>query len=182
MGDYDEYDNDWGYNGDAEHDMWVDYTTDMYEGSDYSGENPDCDDCDMDWDAEYESNVDCHNDATQQYTHRSHCHNRCSADPATVRHYEDRIHKLEGIIAAAIASAATLNKKSANSSSAKNIRKYQRRATAKQSEAKYYQAKLDKLKVKYKTEKLELEKTRTLMITVICAVVSFIAIIMAILY
>lgn len=37
---YDDYGDsgDWGYNGDADHDMWVDYTTDMYEGSDYTGE------------------------------------------------------------------------------------------------------------------------------------------------
>lgn len=28
------------YNGDSVHDMWVDYTTDQYEGTDYSGENP----------------------------------------------------------------------------------------------------------------------------------------------
>lgn len=34
----------WGYDGDPVHDQWVDYTTDMYEGTDYSDENPGWDD------------------------------------------------------------------------------------------------------------------------------------------
>lgn len=85
MSDYDEYGDDWGYNGDAEHDMWVDYTTDMYEGSDYSGENPDCD---VDWDAEYEANVDYHDGEVQQSAHSSSRPKGHTAAPETVQQYE----------------------------------------------------------------------------------------------
>lgn len=179
MGDYDEYGDDRGYNGDAEHDMWVDYTTDMYEDSDYSGENPDCD---VDWDAEYEANVDYHDREVQQAAHSSSRQKGHTAAPKTVQTYEHRIHQLEGLIAAAIASADILDKKSANAASAKNVRKYQIRASEKQSEAKRYQTELDKLKRNYATVKLESETARTRDIAVICAIVSFIAILIAIFY
>ena len=179
MSDYDEYGDDWGYNGDAVHDMWTDYTTDMYEGSDYSGENHDVD---MDWDAEYEANVDYHDGEVQQSAHGSSRPKGHTATPETVQHYEHRIHQLEGLIAAAIASAAIFDKKSANAASAKNVRKYQIRASEKQSEAKRYQAELDKLKANYVTVKLESETARTRTITIICAIVSFFAIMIAIFY
>ena len=179
MDGYDEYGNDWGYNGDAEHDMWTDYTTDMYEDSDYSGENPDCD---VDWDAEYEANVDCHNGGVQQHAHSSSRHNGHTVAPVTAQHYERRIHQLEGLIAAAIASAAILDTKAANASSGKNMRKFQRRASEKQSEAKRYQAELDKLKAYYAIVKLESETARTRTITIICAIVCFFAIMIAIFY
>ena len=179
MSDYDEYGDDWGYNGDAEHDMWVDYTTDMYEGSDYSGENPDCD---VDWDAEYEANVDCHNGGVQQQAHSSSHHQGHTGASETAQHYERRIHQLEGLIAAALASAAILDTKAANASSGKNMRKFQRRANEKQSEAKRYQAELDKLKANYAIVKLESETARTRTITIICAIVCFFAIMIAIFY
>lgn len=179
MSDYDEYGDDWGYNGDAEHDMWVDYTTDMYEGSDYSGENPDGD---IDWDAEYEANVDYHDGEVQQSVHSSSRPKGHTVAQETVQHYEHRIHQLEGLIAAAIASAAIFDKKSANAASAKNVRKYQIRASEKQSEAKRYQTELDKLKRNYATVKLESETARTRDIAVICAIVSFLAILIAIFY
>ena len=38
--DYDYNDEYSTYNDDPDHDSWVDYTTDIYEGTDYTGENP----------------------------------------------------------------------------------------------------------------------------------------------
>lgn len=176
----DDFDDsgEWGYNGDAEHDMWVDYTTDMYEDTDYSGENPDYD---VDWEAEYETHVD----DTQHSHHHSPTflhHQNDNVASMTARQYENRIHRLEGLIAAAIAAATVLDTKSANATSVKNIRKYQRRASEKQSEVKKYQDELTKLKANYKTAKLESEKALTRIITIICVVISIIAILVAICY
>lgn len=38
--DYDNNDDYRTYNGDPVHDSWVDYTTDIYEGTNLTGENP----------------------------------------------------------------------------------------------------------------------------------------------
>lgn len=175
----DDLDDDWGYNGNADHDMWVDYTTDLYEGTDYSSENPEYD---VDLDAEYEPNIDYHHEVAQQYIHCSTHRNGGAFIPLTAKQYEHRIHKLEGLIAVALASAATLDMKAAKASSSNNIRKYQRRASEKQSEAKRYQDELDKLKRTYETAKLETEVVRTRILIVICAIVCLIATLIAVLY
>lgn len=60
-----------GYNGDPEHDMWTDYTTDMYEDTNYSGENySDYDDDYSDYDDEY--------DNLYGYNHREELYDRGS--------------------------------------------------------------------------------------------------------
>lgn len=179
---YDDYDDDgdWVYNGDAEHDMWVDYTTDMYEGTDYSGE---CPDADIDWDAESDANFDGHVDHDR--------HHHYSAPSPTVQHsdvssrmsvaqYESKIHRLEGLLAATIAAAAAWDTKAANTTIPKNIRKYQYRANNKRDEVSRYQAELDRLKAEYEPMKVQSELQRTRLIAIVCAAISIIAILIAI--
>lgn len=147
---YDDYDDgDWVYNGDAKHDMWVDYTTDMYEGTDYSGLSP----------------TVKHSDVTSRMS---------------IAQYESKIHRLEGLLAAAIAAAAVLDSKSANTTIPKNIKKFQYRANNKRDEASRYQAALDKLKAEYEPMKVRSELQRTRLIAIVCAAISIIAILIAI--
>lgn len=153
MEDFDEY------NGDAVHDMWVDYTTDVYEGTDYTGE----------YDAEPEG---WHGSAGDEPR----------ITPSTlmsVQHYKRRVDELEGMIATALASAAILEEKSANASSPKNIRKFYRRAIEKQSEAKRYQDELETVKQKYIRAQIRAEGAKTRVLTWICIPVSLIAILLA---
>lgn len=179
--DYDDFDNgdDWGYDGDPEHDMWVDYTTDMYEGSDYSGENPDHD---VDWDAEYEANVDYHHGPVRHYGNGDTHRHTPQAASMSEQQYEHRIHQLETLIAAALASAATLDAKSANATTPKEIWKYQQRAGRKQSEARKYREELDRLTTDRKTARRNAEANRTDTILWICIAISVVAVLIALLY
>ena len=181
---YDDYDDDGdcGYNGDSEHDMWVDYTTDMYEDTNYSGENPDAD---IDWDAEFDANFDGNVDYDGHHSYTTSTSPSRHADTAphmSVAQYESKIHRLEGLLAAAIAAAAVLETKSANASTKKNIQKFQYRANRKQEEISRYQAELDKLKSDYEPIKVQNELYRTRLIAIVCAAISILAILIAIAY
>ncbi len=181
---YDDYDDDgdWGYNGEAEHDMWVDYTTDMYEDTNYSGENPDAD---IDWDAEFDANFDGHVDYDRHHSYTPptpSSHHADTSSHMSVAQYESKIRRLEGLLAAAIAAAAVLETKSANASTKKNIRKFQYRANRKQEEISRYQAELNKLKSDYEPMKIQSEIHRTRLIAIVCAAISMIAILIAIAY
>lgn len=157
--DEDNNDNNQGYNGDPVHDSMLDYDTDIYEGTNITGLNPPRDaNCDAGYEVYY---VDYDDKAR-----------RCEA----------RIQKLEGLIAAALASAAALDKNSAESSSAKEIQRYQRRAAKKRSDAERYQAKVEEVKDRYLRAKEEAEAVRTRTTAVICVLVSLFAILIAILF
>ena len=124
---YDDFDDDgdWGYNGNAEHDMWVDYTSSVYEDSDgsyghldgfYDDYDDDCDDCD-DEDCCFED-PDC--DPDLRYGYGSNADGSMSA-----RQHERHINRLEGLTAAAIAAAAITEAKRAKSSAQDDNRKCQ---------------------------------------------------------
>lgn len=181
---YDDYDDDgdWGYNGDSEHDMWVDYTTDMYEGSDYTGEYRDAD---IDRDAESDAIADHYVDKGRGHHHAASsptAHHSDAVSRMSIAQYESKINRLEGLLAAAIAAIASLETKSANASSAKNIRKFQYRANNKREEVSRYQAELDKLKAEYEPMKVQSELQRTRITAIVCAAISIIAILIAIAY
>lgn len=165
----DDFDSDgeWGYNGDTEHDMWVDYTTDIYDDTDYSGEYGD---------------YDIHDDHHYGEPH----HHGASAMPKkcelTVQQCEQRIDRLEALIAASLAAASLLETKSVNATAPKNIRKYQLRTIEKQNEIRKYQRDLDKLKRKHERLTAEEEKTRTKHTVTICAIIAIFAILIALLY
>lgn len=170
------------YNGDAEHDMWVDYTSDMYEGTNYSGENPDAD---IDYDAEIGNNFDGHFDDGRHHAYTPSAPATSHAGMASdmsIDQYESRIHRLEGLLAAAIAAAAVLETKSANASTKKNVRKFQYHANRKQEEISRYKAELDKLRSDYVPIKMKSELHRTRLIAIVCAAISIFAILIAIAY
>lgn len=134
---FDDYDDDggWGYGGDPGHDMWTDYTSGMYEGSDYSGECPDVDDdwggyvdpcfnrgVDPDLDPDFDGDVDGVADYDIHRYDRYGSHDSYVSAYAADNHndlvsrmsiydYESRIHHLEAMLAGAVAAAALLDAK-----------------------------------------------------------------------
>lgn len=140
---FDDYDDDggWGYNDDPEHDMWTDYTSDMYEGSGYSGECPDLDDdwgghvdpcfsrgVDPDLDADFDADLDGFADYDNRRYDRYDGHgsygsvyaadnHNDSMSRMTIYDYESRIHHLEAMLAGAVAAAALMDAKYAKAKS-----------------------------------------------------------------
>lgn len=206
---FDDYDDDggWGYNDNPEHDMWTDYTSDMYEGSAYSGECPDLDadfDADLDGTADYDNHrydrYDGHGSYVSAYAADNHDD---SVSRMTIYDYESRIHHLEAMLAGAVAAAALLDAKlakaktsngmvssstnAANSIKAKkdrsdrNIRRLKSSVESKHEEVSRYQAELDKLRAEYEPLKIQAERRRTRIIAIVCAVICLIAILIAVL-
>lgn len=156
---YDDYDDDgcWGYDGDPAHDMWTDYTSDMYERSDYPGECPDVDDDwgDVDPDFDYDLYIDLDGvadyDKPRDYG-RYDSHGTCASAYAAAHHndlerhmsiyeYESRIHHLEAMLAGAVAAAALLDARLADASSAQNAASAHNRISARSSDRNAYSAK-----------------------------------------
>lgn len=134
---FDDYDDDggWGYNDDPGYDTWTDYTSGMYEGSDYSGECPDVDDdwgghvdpcfsrgvdpdLDADFDADLDGTADYDNHRYDRYDGHGSYVSAYAADNhddsvsrMTIYDYESRIHHLEAMLAGAVAAAALLDAK-----------------------------------------------------------------------
>ena len=135
---FDDYDDDggWSYNDDLGHDMWTDYSSDMYGGSGYSGECPDLDDdwggyvdpcfnrgVDPDLDADFDADFDGVDDYDNRPDYdRYDSHGTYASAYAADNHndlvsrmsiydYESRIHHLEGMLAGAVAAAALLDTK-----------------------------------------------------------------------
>lgn len=124
----DEYDDggEWGYDVDTGHDMWVDYTTDMCDDTEYSDDI-------ADHDAGCEDYADYHESAACDYDNaRSHKQSEPTArieDP-----YEKRIRHLECMIAETMAIAALLSVKSTKATSARRRCKLRLCASEKQNE------------------------------------------------
>ena len=156
-------DDDRGYNDYPEHDMWVDYTTDMYEDTDYSGQNPDYDDDDDDDDdddyyRDYDPDYDPDYDRYGGSSHYDALHHQ-NGSPA--QRYEPRKRHLKWLLAAAIAAAFMSRRKG----SAKEA--------AQQEKIVRYQTSL------YEPE-AEYEARRTRRIAIVCAIICIIAILIAI--
>ena len=140
---FDDYDDDggWGYNDDPGYDTWTDYTSGMYEGSDYSGECPDVDDdwgghvdpcfsrgVDPDLDADFDADLDGFADYDNRRYDRYDGHgsygsvyaadnHNDSMSRMTIYDYESRIHHLEAMLAGAVAAAALMDAKYAKAKS-----------------------------------------------------------------
>ena len=121
--------------------MWTDYTSDMYEGSGYSGECPDLDDdwgghvdpcfsrgVDPDLDADFDADLDGFADYDNRRYDRYDGHgsygsvyaadnHNDSMSRMTIYDYESRIHHLEAMLAGAVAAAALMDAKYAKAKS-----------------------------------------------------------------
>lgn len=145
---YDDYDDGGrGYNGDTEHDMWTDYTTDVYEDSDYTGEYTD-----------HDTQDDTSNYAGVNPGVYVRPKSRGQSPQRSQQWREKKILYMESRIERAKEVITTLEKKSANASSAKKIREFEKLILNKRNEISGYQVSLDKLKAEYAKEKSRIRR------------------------
>lgn len=125
--DDDDYGDDtWGYDGDPVHDQWVDYTTDIHEHSDYSGEKPDWEDHAEDFaDDGYEPFR--HSDYDRDWSRPSAFGLSSPPSPSENGGSDRKELFLKGALAASLLAAAEADDKARDESAKKDIAKSQRR-------------------------------------------------------
>lgn len=144
--DEDDYDDgSWGYDGDPVHDQWVDYDTDMYEDSNYSGENPDWEEYPDDFaDDDFEVETTCQ--LPNDYSRQAQTNLSALPSQSQIGRLEKKVHYLEGALAASLLTLNKWEEKAERASSPKNMAKYQRHIEKEKARIADYRSQLDKTK------------------------------------